>query len=325
MSAEEASRIARAVQRMKHSKRAVQIALPTAAALGAGAAIAAGSIPGNNGTITGCYAGEEGAEIVDKDLTYRELPGALRVIDPNLPHTIKLPGGLEEANLAAVCEPKQETQITWNQKGPAGPPGEPGKEGKEGKAGGSGAPGSQGAPGAPGSQGAPGTPLIGGTTFGVSGGGNTFLKIDGIAGESTDKEHKGEIAIGGFALSAQGAQSIGSQSSGAGAGKVSIQSFTITKTLDKSSPLLFQAAATGKHFKDAVLSFTHKASGKEETYLKFDFQNVLISSVQDGSSGGGQPSEQVTFNFQKVQESFIEPNGKTGATVHFNLSTNLKL
>ncbi|HTA15778.1 MAG TPA: type VI secretion system tube protein Hcp, partial [Solirubrobacteraceae bacterium] len=113
--------------------------------------------------------------------------------------------------------------------------------------------------------------------------------------------------------------------SGAGAGKVSIQSFSITKTLDKSSPLLFQAVATGQHFKDAVLSFTHKAAGKEQTYLKFDFQNVLISSVQDGSSGQGAPQEQVTFSFQKVQEAFIEPNGKTGATVGFNLSTNLKL
>lgn len=323
MSAEEASRIARAVQRMKHSKRAVQIALPTAAALGAGAAIAAGSIPGSDGTITGCYAGTEGAEIVDKDINYRELPGALRVIDPSLAHTIKLPGGPEEPNLAAVCAPEQETQITWNQKGPAGPPGEPGEPGKEGKAGGSGPAGGQGAPGG---QGTPGTPLIGGTTFGVNGPGTTFLKIDGIVGGATEKDHKGEIPISGFSVSAQGAPSaIGSQSSGAGAGKVSIQSFTITKTLDKSSPLLFQAAATGQHYKEAELSFTHKVSGKEETYLKFDFQNVLISSVQDGSSGGGTPTEQVTFNFQKVQEAFIEPNGKTGATVNFNLSTNLKL
>ena len=167
--------------------------------------------------------------------------------------------------------------------------------------------------------------MIGGTTFGVSGGGSTFLKIDGIEGESTDKSHKDEISIDSFSVSAQGAQNIGSQSSGAGAGKVSIQSFSITKTLDKSSPLLFQAAATGKHFKDAVLSFTHKAGGKEQTYLKFDFQNVLISSVQDGSSGGGQPTEQVTFAFQTVQESFVQPNGKVGATVNFNLSTNLKL
>lgn len=316
MSAEEASRIARAVQRMKHSKRAVQIALPTAAALGAGAAIAAGSIPGGDGTITGCYAGTTGATLFPPNASdgITEPPGALRVIDPSLPHTISNPlGAAPAANLAAVCEPQQETQITWNQKGPAGPMG---PRGEEGKAGGQGAAGSQGAPG---------TPLIGGTTFGVSGGGTTFLKIDGIEGESTQKDHKGEIQIDSFAVSAQGAQGAGSQSSGAGAGKVNIQSFSITKTLDKSSPVLFQAAATGKHFKDAVLSFAHKAGGKEQTYLKFDFQNVLISSVQDGSSGGGQPTEQVTFAFQKVQESFVEPNGKVGATVNFNLSTNLKL
>jgi len=316
MSAEEASRIARAVQRMKHSKRAVQIALPTAAALGAGAAIAAGSIPGGDGTITGCYAGTTGATLFPPNASdgITEPPGALRVIDPSLPHTISNPlGAAPAANLAAVCEPQQETQITWNQKGPAGPVG---PRGEEGKAGGQGAAGSQGTPG---------TPLIGGTTFGVSGGGTTFLKIDGIEGESTQKDHKGEIQIDSFSVGAQGSQSIGSQSSGAGAGKVSIQSFSITKTLDKSSPLLFQAAATGKHFKDATLSFSHKAGGKEQTYLKFDFQNVLISSVQDGSSGGGQPTEQVTFAFQKVSEAFVQPNGKVGATVNFNVSTNLKL
>ena len=313
MSAEEASRIARAVQRMKHSKRAVQIALPTAAALGAGAAIAAGAIPGSDGTITGCYNSKTENGIpqdirIDDTL---EAPGALRVIDPSLPHTITPAVGVSAIpNLAAVCMPEEETQITWNQKGPTGP------QGPAGPAGGSGAPGGQGAPG---------TPLIGGTTFGVSGGGSTFLKIDGIDGESTDKGHKDEISIDSFSVSAQGAQGIGSQSSGAGAGKVSIQSFSITKTLDKSSPLLFQAAATGRHFKDAVLSFARKAGGKEQTYLRFDFQNVLISSVQDGSSGGGQPTEQVTFAFQKVAEAFIEPNGKTGATVNFNLSTNLKL
>jgi type VI secretion system secreted protein Hcp len=315
MSAEEASRIAQAVQRMKRSKRALQIALPTAAALGAGAAIAAGAIPGSDGTITACYASrtEDG---VPQDITIDdalEAPGTLRVIDPSLPHTLTQPGAGPTPNLAAVCLPDEETQITWNQKGPAGPTGATGLQGPAG------------AGGAAGGQGAPGTPLIGGTTFGVSGGGTTFLKLDGIAGAATEKDHKGEIPIGGFSVSAQGAQNIGSQSSGAGAGKVSIQSFSITKTLDKSSPLLFQAAATGQHFKEAVLSFTHKVGGKEQTYLKFDFQNVLISSVQDGGSGGGTPQEQVTFSFQKVAEAFIEPNGKTGATVNFNLSTNLKL
>jgi type VI secretion system secreted protein Hcp len=309
MSAEEASQIAQAVQRMRRSKRALQIALPTAAALGAGAAIAAGSIPGSDGTITACYAGAEGGEIVYKDLTYRELPGALRVIDPSLPHTITLAaGGPPEPNPAAVCDPKQETQIAWNEKGPQGPQGLTGPQGPPGTAGG---------------QGAPGSPLIGGTTFGISGNGSTFLKLDGIKGESTDKIHKGEIQVNGFSLSAQG----GAQASGGGggAGKVSIQSFQITKTLDKASPLLFQAAATGKHIKDAILSFTRKAGGEQKTYLKFEFQGILISGVQDGSSDKAAPTEQVTFAFQKCKETFYDSKGRAGQTVSVNVGNTLKL
>jgi type VI secretion system secreted protein Hcp len=315
MSAEEASRIAQAVQRMKRSKRALQIALPTAAALGAGAAVAVGSIPGSNGTITGCYASTEGAEIIDKDLTYRELPGALRVIDPSLPHTITLPaGGPPEPNLAAVCDPKQETQITWNQKGPAGPQGDIGPQGPAGP---------QGPPGSTGGQGAPGSPLIGGTTFGINGDGRTFLKLDGIKGESTDKIHKGEIEIDGFSLSAQGG--IQASGGGGGAGKASIQSFQITKKLDKASPLLFQAVATGKHIKDAVLSFTRKAGGKEQTYLKFEFQGILISGVQDGASDKATAAEQVSFAFQKCKETFYDSKGKAGQAVSINVGNTLKL
>lgn len=309
MSAKEASRIAQAVQRMRQSKRALQIALPTAAALGAGAAIAAGSIPGSDGTITGCYANKYNEDLPQNVPVWEraiEPPGALRVINPD---GAKLPTGGPDP--AIECVPGEST-ITWNQSGPPGPAGPQGPSGPTGPQGGAGG------------QGAPGSPLIGGTTFGISGNGSTFLKLDGIKGESTDKIHKGEIQIDGFALRAQG----GAQASGGGggAGKVTVQSFSITKTLDKSSPLLFQAAATGKHIKDAILSFTRKAGGEQRTYLKFEFQNVLISSVQDGGSSGKiVPTEQVTFAFQKCKETFYDSKGKAGQSVSVNVGNTLKL
>jgi type VI secretion system secreted protein Hcp len=107
---------------------------------------------------------------------------------------------------------------------------------------------------------------------------------------------------------------------------VTIQSFSITKKLDKASPVLFQAAATGKHFKEATLSFMRKAGGKEQTYLKFDFQNVLISSVQDGGAANkATPTEQVTFNFQKCKETFFDSKGRAGQTVSVNVGNTLKL
>jgi type VI secretion system secreted protein Hcp len=314
MSAEEASRIAQAVQRMKRSKRALQLALPTAAALGAGAAIAVGAIPGSDGVITGCYANKFGEDLPENVNVWQnvvEPPGALRVINPS---GAKLPTGGPDP--AIECVPGEST-ITWNEKGPPGPQGLTGPQGPTGP------PGTAGGQGPAGGQGAPGSPLIGGTTFGISGNGSTFLKLDGIKGESTDKDHKGEIAIDGFALSAQGATQ--ASGSGGGAGKVSIQSFSITKKLDKSSPLLFKAAATGQHFKDAVLSFARKAGGEQKTYLKFEFQGILISGVQDGASDKVTPSEQVTFAFQKCKETFYDSKGRAGQTVSVNVGNTLKL
>jgi type VI secretion system secreted protein Hcp len=306
MSAEEASRIARAVQRVRNSKRALQVALPTAAALGAGAAIAAGAVPGSDGTITGCYAGPNGATIVypfsDGINTVTDPPGALRVIDPSLPHTFTLPTGGQLPNPAAVCNGKEEeTQITWNQKGPQGPPGPQGPAGAQGTAGESGLPGE--------------------TNFGFdNASGNMFLKLDGIKGESTDSKHKGDIEIESFQWGV--GRGIGSATGGAGAGKTSFQTFKITKTLDKSSPLLLGAATSGKHIKEADLLFAHKAGGKQTDYLEIKLENVLISSVQDGGSAKGAPQENVTFSFQKAEEIYLGANGKSQGKVNINFAAN---
>lgn len=312
MSAEEASRIARAVQRIRNSKRALQIALPTAAALGAGAAVAVGSIPGGDGTITGCYAGTTGAVIEwpggpNGASFATEPPGALRVIDPTL--TISgSPAGVPSGTPASQCDPNQETQITWNQKGQPGQPG------------------ANGATGAQGPQG-PAGPAGGGgeTTFGLENkAGSTFLKLDGINGGATDKSHKGDIEVSSFSfgVSNSGAHGAGG---GGGAGKTTFQSFTISKTLDKSSPLLFSAAASGKHIKFAELRFARKAGGTQKDYLYLKLENVLISSVQDGGSTKGAPQEQVSFSFQKMEETFVNGDGKPGATINFNLSANAKV
>lgn len=309
MSQHEANRIVRAAHRMR-SRGLLRIALPTAAALGAGAVVASGAIPGGSDgtTITGCYANppanEDGfRENILVSGVY-EAPGTLRVIDPSLPK----PAGTNEEP-ARECVAK-ETEITWNQKGPAGP------AGPQGPAGG------QGASGQPGS---PGSPLIGETTFGLTNdSGQTFLKIDGISGESTQKAYKEDINIQSFSLGAQAA--IGAATGGAGAGKTTIQSFTITKSLDKSSPQLLQAAVAGTHIKSAELLFAHKAQGKVETYLKFDFSNVLVSSVSDGQSASKHaPVEQVTFTFQKIQETYVTPSGKSQGTVGWNVVANAKL
>lgn len=286
MSREEANRIVRAVERARRSRRAaLKVALPTAAALGAGAAIAIGSIPSGDGTITGCYVTNSGAA--------GQPYGQLRIIDPS----ITSPAG--DIDPRGACY-SYEATISWNQQGPQGP---------------------QGVQGPAGPQGPAGRDLVGQTSFGFGfgGGGKTFLKLDGVKGESTDKTHKDDIAISSFSIGASAARSSGG---GAGAGKATFSSFTITKTIDKSSPSLFQAAATGKHFSKATVFFAKAKRGKVADYLEYKMSNVFVSSIQDGSSSNGKPTEQVSFNFAKIEEVFLGSNGKPIQSVTINIGQN---
>lgn len=283
MSREEANRIVRAVERARRSRRAaLKVAIPTAAALGAGAAIAIGSIPGGDGTITGCYvtSGTVGAGPPGRY-------GELRVIDPGATNPMGLTG-------AGSCL-SDEATITWNQRGPQGP---------------------QGVQGPAGAQGQAGRDLLGQTSFGFGGGGTTFLKLDGVKGEAADRTHKDDISISSFSIGVSGGAA---SRSGAGAGKVAFSSFTITKRIDKASPSLFKAAATGQHFKQATVFFAKSKRGKATDYLEYKMSNVLISSIQDGTSSNDKPTEQVSFNFAKIEEVFLSSNGKPVQSVSISI------
>jgi type VI secretion system secreted protein Hcp len=103
---------------------------------------------------------------------------------------------------------------------------------------------------------------------------DSFLKIEGIKGESLDSKHKDEIEVLSFSW---GATQAGAFGGGGGTGKVSAQDFNFVLKIDKSSPLLFKYVATGAHLKEAVL--TLRKAGKDQVdYLKYKFTDILISS-----------------------------------------------
>ncbi len=168
--------------------------------------------------------------------------------------------------------------------------------------------------------------LVGDTAFGISGNGKVYLKLDGIKGESTDKDHKDWIGVSSFSIGA--ANNIGSQSSGAGAGKVTFNSFSITKKVDKASPTLFAATTSGKHITSGEVAFSKKSDGKPLDYLVFKFTGILVSSLKLAGQGNN-PSENVTFNFQKLSETFqgVDAKGKKIApvTVQVNVNNSVKL
>ena len=131
-----------------------------------------------------------------------------------------------------------------------------------------------------------------------------FLKIDGIDGESLQKGHEKEIEIMSFSWGESNAGSF-SGNLGGGSGKVSMQDFHFTVPVNKASPKLFLACATGEHIKSAVL-VCRKAGKEQQEFLKWKFSDLLISSYQTGGSsdGGVLPIDQVSFNFSKIEVSY---------------------
>jgi len=131
-----------------------------------------------------------------------------------------------------------------------------------------------------------------------------FLKIDGIEGESLQKGHEKELELMSFSWGESNAGSF-SGNMGGGSGKVSMQDFHYTIPINKSSPKLFLACATGEHIKSATLT-CRKAGKTQQEFLKWKFTDLLISSYNTGGSGGADvlPIDQVSFNFTKIEISY---------------------
>lgn len=156
-----------------------------------------------------------------------------------------------------------------------------------------------------------------------------FLKIDGIDGESQDAKHKGEIDLQSFSW---GASNTGSHAAGGGggAGKVQMQDFHFTMRVNKATPKLMLACASGEHIKKAVLT-CRKAGKEQQEFVKVTFSDLLVSSYQTGGSGGADvlPTESISLNFAKVELEYKEQkaDGSLGGAIQagWDLKKNVKV
>jgi type VI secretion system secreted protein Hcp len=140
-----------------------------------------------------------------------------------------------------------------------------------------------------------------------------FLKLDGIDGESTDSKHKDEIEILGYGwgVAQQGTSGSGG---GGGAGKATFEDLHVLARLQKSSPKLFVACASGKHVKQGVLT-VRKAGAKKFEFLKITISDVLVSSfeqVAPDDEADGAPLEEVGLSFAKIRVDYTQQSA-TGA------------
>ena len=144
-----------------------------------------------------------------------------------------------------------------------------------------------------------------------------FAKIGDIKGESLDDKHKNEVEVlsWSWGVSQSGTMAHGG---GGGEGKASFNDFNFTHHVDKASPVLLKACATGEHIKEATITVRKAGKGQQE-YLIIKMNDVIITSVNPSGSDGASTAESVAMQFSKVDLEYKpqKPDGSLDAGLHF--------
>jgi type VI secretion system secreted protein Hcp len=143
-----------------------------------------------------------------------------------------------------------------------------------------------------------------------------FATLGDITGESIDDKHKDEIEVLSWSWGVSNAGEMRG-GSGGGEGKASFHDLSFTHKIDKASPALMQACATGVHLKDATI--THRKAGKgQQEFLVIKMNDVIITSVTHSDTDEGR-SESVSMAFAKVDLQYKpqKADGSLEAGIHF--------
>jgi type VI secretion system secreted protein Hcp len=145
-----------------------------------------------------------------------------------------------------------------------------------------------------------------------------FAKIGNIKGESLDSKHKGEVELlsWSWGVAQSGTMAHGG---GGGEGKASFHDFNFTHHIDKASPVLLKACATGEHIKEATITVRKAGKGQQE-FLIIKMNDVIITSVDLSGTGEAPASAaHVALQFAKVDLEYKpqKADGSLDAGIHF--------
>jgi type VI secretion system secreted protein Hcp len=128
----------------------------------------------------------------------------------------------------------------------------------------------------------------------------SFLKIAGIQGESSDATHPGEIEVDSFGLGVTEPVVHGT-GGGTVAAKASFHDFHFVTHTSKASPKLFLACASGQHIATAVLT-CRRGGGAKQEFLVIKLSDVLVTSYEiEGDEEDSGPLDLVTLAYGKIQ------------------------
>jgi type VI secretion system secreted protein Hcp len=126
--------------------------------------------------------------------------------------------------------------------------------------------------------------------------GDIFLKIDGIKGESASGSIHVISVVRDSAISGAAAGNAGTS-----AGKRMHSTITITKEIDKASPLLLSASNAHQTLRNVTIS-AQGATGAKTA------QNIVLTNATIVSIRKTGTTEQITFDYQSIEVTYTGGN-----------------
>lgn len=138
---------------------------------------------------------------------------------------------------------------------------------------------------------------------------DTHIKFDGVSGEATHVDHKGEIEVLSWNWGVSNAG--GTAGGGSGKGKADPGNFSFMHRYDKSSPILAKKCAQGVHFPSVVVT-SRKAGEGQKDFLKITMKEVFVDNVQPAGNQGGDIVESVSMSYGEIEFAYKPQDEKGG-------------
>jgi type VI secretion system secreted protein Hcp len=150
---------------------------------------------------------------------------------------------------------------------------------------------------------------------------DTHIKFDGVDGEATHKDHKGEIEVLSWNWGVENDSNIAG--GGSGKGKANPGKFTFEHLYDKASPVLAKKCAQGVHFKEVVLT-ARKAGEGQKDFLKITMKEVFINYVRPRGGTQAEINEDVGMSYGSIDFAYKAQDDKGGLAGDVKFGWNLR-
>lgn len=136
-----------------------------------------------------------------------------------------------------------------------------------------------------------------------------------VKGEALNPGHEDEIVIKGWHWGMAATSALGSTQA---TSRRAYKGLTIIKQIDSATTALMAALATNDEVKEAKLTM-RKAGAEQMDYFLITLQKARISSIDHSTDEGGNTTESVTLQFNKVSVEYRPQKsaGSRGASMTF--------